>query len=514
MSERLNDVASRLRSEDAEIRRQAVRDVPGASVEGALELLIRTLGDDNWRVRKEAAARVSAWPEAGAAITMLLAALREDEDVGCRNAVVEALSAIGRPAVAPILSELAAGGEHRKFLVDTLGAIGEGEATSMLIRVLSDEDPNLRVAAAEGLRHIGGAEAKAALRSCLHSADRSLRLAALDGLAMLQAIVPIAEIAGSLEDPLLRKSAFRLLGWSGDPAAATALIAALSGDARAVHSAATVALATLIRNAEDPAGEIARAVAAIDAETQLNVVGVLASDDEVRRRAAATILGASGAAEFANTLARALVDPSMAEACAAALAELGQDAVGPILEVAGDAEIELRADLFDLLGQLQLGGRDVDAALLAGLDDEEPVAAAAARSLGLLAVGSGGARLGQALGDADRPEVASAAATALGRLGALGVVPAAAGWLRELGMASAVGEVRAASSLALAETGAPEAEAALHALLDDEEPYVRLAVIRALGAVGAYERLRARLTDETDAEIVAAIRAELDDADA
>jgi HEAT repeat protein len=514
VNEQLNDAANRLRSEDAETRRLAVRDVPGASVEGALELLIRTFGDDNWRVRKEAVARVSAWPEADDAITMLLTALREEEDVGCRNAVVEALSAIGRPAVAPILGELAAGGEHRKFLVDTLGAIGEGEATSMLIRILADQDPNLRVAAAEALRHLGGAEAKAALRTCLQAADRPLRLAALDGLAMLQAAVPIAEIAGSLEDPLLRKAAFRLLGWSRDPASAVALIAALSDDKRALHPAATEALATLIRNADDPGGAIVRAVAAIDGEAQLNVVGVLASDDEVRRRAAATILGASGAAEFASTLARALVDPSMAEACAAALAELGPDAVGPILEVANEAEVELRSDLFDLLAQLQLGGPEVEAALLAGLDDEEPVAAAAARSLGLLAVGSGGARLGEALGDSDRPEVASAAATALGRLGALGLVPAAAGWLREAGMGSAVAEVRAASSLALAETGAPEAETALLALLDDEEPYVRLAVIRALGAVGQYELLRARLADESDAEIAAAIRAELDDADA
>lgn len=514
MSQELNDAANRLRSEDAETRRLAVRDVPGSTVEGALELLVRALGDDNWRVRKEAAARVSAWPEAVAAIRLLLTALREEEDVGCRNAVVEALSAIGRPAVAPILGELAAGGEHRKFLVDTLGAIGEDDSTSMLIRILADEDPNLRVAAAEALRHIGSADAKTALRSCLASSDRPLRLASLDGLAMLQATVPIAEITGSLEDPLLRKSALRLLGWSRDPGAAIALIAALSDDKRALHPVATVALATLIRNADDPGGEIERAVAAIDGDAQLNVVGVLASDDEVRRRAAATILGASGAAEFASTLARALVDPSMAEACATALAELGPDAVGPILEVAADAEVELRSDLFDLLGQLQLGGSDVEAALLAGLDDEEPVAAAAARSLGLLAIGSAGARLGEALGDTHRPEVGSAAATALGRLGALGLVPAAAGMLRELGMASEVAEVRAASSLALAETGAREAESALHTLLDDEEPYVRLAVIRALGAVKGYEPLRARLAAETDAEMVAAIRAELDDADA
>lgn len=511
MSEELKTVAARLRAEDAEARRLAVRDVPGAGVEGALELLVHTLADDNWRVRKEAVARLVAWGDAHAAIAALLVVLRDEEDVGCRNAAVEALSAIGRPAVAPILGALAAGGEHRKFLVDTLGAIGEAEATPLLIRLLSDPEPNLRVAAAEALRHLGGADAKAALQTCLAAVDRPLRLAALDGLAMLQAAVPVDALGPSLEDPLLRKSAFRLLGWSGDPAAVAPLITALSSDKRPLHASATVALATLIRNADDASGAIARAVAAMGEDAQKNVVAVLASDDEGRRRAAVTILGASGAAAFASTLARALVDPSMAEGCASALAEMGASAIEPILDVAAEAEVDLRADLVDLLGQLALGGPRVEATLLAALGDDDTVAAAAARSLGLLAVAAAGPRLGEALGDSDRPELASAAATALGRLGRVGAVSAAAGWLRETGMTSDLAEVRAASALALAETGAANAEAALRGLLADEEPYVRLAVVRALAAVDGVGTLRAHLADETDAEVVAAIRAELDD---
>jgi HEAT repeat protein len=515
VSETLKAIAVRLRSDDAEARRLAVRDVPGSSVDGALEMLAAALGDDDWRVRKEAVARVSHWPEAGAAIAVLLAALRDDDDVGRRNAAVEALAAIGRPAVAPILGDLAAGGEHLKFLIDTLGAIGEPEATPMLIRELSSEDPNLRVAAAEALRHIGGSEAKAALRQVLRSDDRPLRMAALEGLAMLQTQVPVSEVEPSLADPLLRKPALRLLGWSGDASAVAHLIDGLEDDQRNLHAAATVALATLIRNADDPGGTIAAAVGALTEDCQANVVAVLGSDDDVRRRAAVTILGASGAAAFASTLARALVDPSMAEACATALAEMGDEAIAPILHVAAQADTDLRADLYDLLGQLGLGGPRVERALVDALGGDEFVAAAAARSLGLLEVGSAGGELRAVLAELDRPDASSAASTALGRLGALGLVPEAGEWLRAHGVTSSLAEVRAASALALAEADDVDedgAEATLTRMLADEEPYVRLAVIRALGAVDAVEVLQMHLADETDAEIVSAVRAELDDA--
>jgi HEAT repeat protein len=80
---------------------------------------------------------------------------------------------------------------------------------------------------------------------------------------------------------------------------------------------------------------------------------------------------------------------------------------------------------------------------------------------------------------------------------------------------SSLAEVRAASALALAEADDVDedgAEATLTRMLADEEPYVRLAVIRALGAVDAVEVLQMHLADETDAEIVSAVRAELDDA--
>jgi HEAT repeat protein len=152
--------------------------------------------------------------------------------------------------------------------------------------------------------------------------------------------------------------------------------------------------------------------------------------------------------------------------------------------------------------------------LIDALGADEFVAAAAARSLGLLAVGRAASRLHDCLREVDRPDLASSAATALGRLGSLGVVPEAAGWLRAHGVTSDLAEVRAASALALAETDAVGAEATLTELLADEEPYVRLAVIRALGAVDGLEVLRSHLADESDAEVVAAIRAELDDASA
>src|SRR5262249_6459333 len=111
----------------------------------------------------------------------------ETATAGRRNAAVEALAAIGKPAVVPLLTALRAGGEHRKLIVDALGAIGDPQAVEPLCTAMEGSDENLRAAAAEALGRIGGPRVADALVSALHHEDLMTRLAALESLARIGA---------------------------------------------------------------------------------------------------------------------------------------------------------------------------------------------------------------------------------------------------------------------------------------------------------------------------------------
>ena len=144
----LDEIRQALQSDDEEVRHAALAHVPAGGAAAALQLLVEAMGDESWRVRKEAVSRVTAWPEAGEAAAALIAALGEASNIARRNAAVEALGLIGRPAVPPLLEALEAGVVSRKLVIDALGMIGDGRAVNPLSAVLRDPDPNLRAAAA------------------------------------------------------------------------------------------------------------------------------------------------------------------------------------------------------------------------------------------------------------------------------------------------------------------------------------------------------------------------------
>src|SRR5207248_2484104 len=134
----------------------------------------------------------------------LIAALSEDANVGLRNAAVEALAAIGKPSVVPLLTALRAGGEHRKLVIDALGAIGDPQAVEPLCSSMEDADPNVCASAAEALGCIGGPRVAEALVTMLHRDDLLPRLAALESLVRVGAVVPLARLRPLLDEPILR----------------------------------------------------------------------------------------------------------------------------------------------------------------------------------------------------------------------------------------------------------------------------------------------------------------------
>ncbi len=238
----MNEAAAAVRwllhQAEPEARRVAVQQIPKVvGAEGA-ELLKQALGDEDWRVRKEAASAAAALERRDEVVAMLVSALEEGVNIGLRNAAVEALVAIGPAAVAPTIEALGRlDPDARKLAVEVLGGVADGRGTNALALALCDEDANVRVAAAEALGNasLAGEEARDVAIEALASTlpgegDTLLRLAALGSLAHLEAIVPWALVEPCAKHPLLRRHAIAAAAGSREPQAVRALAEA-TGDA-------------------------------------------------------------------------------------------------------------------------------------------------------------------------------------------------------------------------------------------------------------------------------------------
>ncbi|MDP9001245.1 MAG: HEAT repeat domain-containing protein, partial [Myxococcota bacterium] len=214
MSEAATAVRWLLQQAEPEARRVAVQQIAKVRGSEASELLIRALGDDDWRVRKEAAAVTPGLDRRGEVVAALVGALEETVNIGLRNAAVEALVAIGPDAVAACVDALSRFDvDARKLAVEVLAGVADMRCTVALVRALDDDDPNVRVAAVEALGGgaLAGEESRElatrALVSALATRDTFLKIALLQSLARLEAFLPWSVFEPYVDDPLLRRYA-------------------------------------------------------------------------------------------------------------------------------------------------------------------------------------------------------------------------------------------------------------------------------------------------------------------
>jgi HEAT repeat protein len=512
-------VRAALRSEDEEQRHQGIAALASDGTREALALLVEAMGDESWRVRKEAVSRIAAWPAPDQAAAVLCRALGDESNIARRNAAVEALGLVGRPAVAALCAELDKRGAERKLVIDALGAIGDPRAVTPLCGSLQDEDPNVRAAAAEALGHLGRRDCVPALVGALRASDLLTRLAALEALNRLGASVPYPLLAPLCDEPVLRRAALEALGFAGDPDALPVMITALGDRSRGAREAAATALCALHATvSSEVAARLEAGLASASPEALRGLGATLAAEARPLRRAAATLLGWARRPEALGDLCQALRDEATQDAAAAAIVAYGGAAVAPLCDLAPELDPDLRAQVYGVmprLGAARADGRLADLFARAVCEDDEEPAAAAARALGAIAQAAGlpGARraitaLFEALGR--EGPIATAAAQALGVIGARyydevhtallahGLRGAAAPYLcRVLGACGRAGDrplllaalkdesavLRRAAADALGGLGAaPEVTEALVFALSDESVSVRAAAARALGA--------------------------------
>jgi len=230
----------RLVGESAEVRRRAVLEVVEIAQkhpQEAINLVILALGDEDWRVRKEAAfisAQMAAWT---GMIDRLIDAMIQEDNVGLRSAAAEALSASGENAITEIIARIPSlGPEGRKIAFEVLGSSTDPRVVGVLVDGLSDTNFNVRACAAEWLGEQGGEEATQALFSCLLSSDQFFVISALQSLNRIGASIPWSLLEPLSDQKLYGAELLIAMGRSGAAEAAPVIANALSDEPAAARA--------------------------------------------------------------------------------------------------------------------------------------------------------------------------------------------------------------------------------------------------------------------------------------
>ncbi|HYP87867.1 MAG TPA: HEAT repeat domain-containing protein, partial [Polyangiaceae bacterium] len=180
------EVQRALGSFDPEERRRAVARIAALPPSSRVSPLLSALGDGDWRVRKEAIGLTAQLGPEPDMLQALAKVFEPGDNVGLRNAAVEALGGFGGFAVdalAPCVASLDADG--KKLAVETLGRSGAPAALELLAPLVTDADPNVRVAALEAVGAVGASRVEAArvlLTGRISGTDPIETLAALESL--------------------------------------------------------------------------------------------------------------------------------------------------------------------------------------------------------------------------------------------------------------------------------------------------------------------------------------------
>ncbi|MBI2895263.1 MAG: HEAT repeat domain-containing protein [Deltaproteobacteria bacterium] len=540
-----SELLAALASGDAEVRRTATARASELVEPEVVEILLRALGDEDWRVRKEAA-RVAAGQVRLRAelVGAIVCALETEGNVGLRNSAVESLVGIGPDAVQPLVARLGSmSASAQKFAIEALGDIRDPRGLPALLEFSQSEEPNLRAAAVESLGRVGGAEAVRALQSIVlrENRDPFLRLAALEACNRASARLPVSLLVPLLSDRILRRAAIEALGRTVDPGAVHPLFVALRDHVRGIAAASAISLGELARHSELRGAIASEAGALGPAELGL-FADLLRSGSAAERVAATRLLDLTGQPSATALLAEAAAEDDLAGLVDEALRRRGPAAAADLVAATRTVPERALSTLLPIAAELaRIAGHEVVKSASARLSellgsDDDLVAAAAAQGLGILdcadAIGllvervqRGSARTARAAGLAlaalggrnatlVQGRIASIALEAPGGAllcGVLGAVGTEADVPRlQAALGSADSNLRRAAVEALARVGGEGAREAVIFALADERPEVQAAAARALGALGGARALESLVSTLGSAEpmvVAAAARA-------
>lgn len=475
----LKNICSALQSPDEEIRRSALYPLRNVPCHDAEAILFTAMGDESWRVRKEAVeCYVLSKPDL-ASVEQLLNLLRNEDNAGLRNSAAEAVIRLGSVSATPLMNIVQDQDvDVRKFVVDVMGAIGDPIFVPALLNALNDPEVNVASAAAEQLGALGDKEAAEPLMNSILARDEILfRFSALGALGILARPAPVPEALLNLADQdILRKAVFECLGTISDESSFKFLLNGLSCRQKNSRAAAVKALYKIYGRSS--AASQAIIVEALQSLKENDIVTGLLElfdhRDELLAGALIWIAVATRDVRFIPLLIEAYSDERMSTPALSALKSFGREALHEIISRYQALDENGRSGLCILIGECGYSGFN-DIIKEALHDHSVQVRKAAALAVGKLGLAVLIPDL-IALIDDSEAHVYAAAITSLQSL-AISSRPLI---LAEVGhfCASKEPHHRKAAAFLLASLGEQDR---LLLLIKDEEPQVRKAAVSAIG---------------------------------
>lgn len=476
----LHEIQSAFQSPDEEIRRSALYSLRDKPLVDAQSILFTAMGDESWRVRKEAVeCYLYAKPDLNS-IEMLLSLIRNADNAGLRNSAAEAVIRIGSECAGSLIGMAKDDdADVRKFVVDIMGGIGDPVFVPSLLHLLYDSDVNVASASAEQLGVVGGAATAEPLMQAILSREEVLfRFSALGSLGTLakQLTVPDALIKLAEQD-ILRKAVFECLGNISDDSSLKLLMDGFSCRQKKSRVAAVKALYKIFcRSASAPQSKILEALQLLkENDIILGLIDLFDSHDTALTESLLWIAIVTRDARFIPMLIEAYTDERTADAALSALKSFGREALQEIVSRYSTLNDRGRSGLCILIAECGYAG--FNNVILDALRDQSPeVRESAATAVGTLGIITLIPDL-IALIDDTEARVYAAVVASLQSL----IMISRSAILAEVNLfsLSKMSHHRKAAALLLASLGERDR---LLLLIKDEDPQVRKAAVTAIGA--------------------------------
>lgn len=494
----LQDIQNALRSPDEETRRSALKSLKLIPLADSFDVVSIAMGDESWRVRKEAVDAFLCSTPDKISIEKLLDLLRNEDNAGLRNSAAEAVIRLGSLAAQPLVEKITdEDADVRKFVIDVMGAIGDPLFLQPILDSLYDPDVNVASAAAEQLGSLGDSRAAADLVRAIVAHESILfRFSALEALGKLAKPGPVPEeIVKLAGQDILRKAVYDCLGNIADETSVPLLLNGFSCLPKSARSAAVKALYRIFLRS-DPAVRHTIVDSLIPLKGSNVVQGLLELFDVRRSLLTEALIWYSriiADVRFVPLLLESFVSDSFAEAALMSLKTFGQVGMAEAVSRYSAADENARSALCLLIGEC--GYTDYSALLVSSLKDNSPrVRKSAAIAVGKLGLVSAAPDV-LALLDDSAADVCSAAVASLQSFASIDR-SAIVDMARRLSD-SELAHHRRCAALLLANLGESER---LLLLVNDEDSQVRSAALASLGSIHAARSFQVLVMALSDAE--------------
>lgn len=291
MAENLqSDFEKLMKNKVVEIRIEAVASLKKLKDKDlAISLLIKSLEDENWRVRKTAVETLLEI-RSKKVIKELISALNHEESANARNSSMEALIALGPEATDYLIDAFKTSGhDARKFIIDILGRTRDIKALPLISSALKDEDLNVRASAVEQLCNFHDTSAVNTLISILNSGDMWLAYHAAYGLSKIGDARAIDALVSILPQKDLRMPAVKALGKIAEAESLPLIVPFLKDESNAIREEALKAIEQFLEKGT-PEGIIIENINNILHGESIGILTPYAESDRKDVKVAATIL--------------------------------------------------------------------------------------------------------------------------------------------------------------------------------------------------------------------------------